>query len=273
MRNVNSDTITDAVIRSFVGIRPARQRALLSALVRHLHDLVRETELTHAEWSEAVAFITRCGAMTNEERSEFALLSDVLGISSLVDLVDAPEGMTEGSVLGPFYASDSPERPVGADLRPDGQGEPLLVSGTVSDVDGRPVTGAAIDIWQTAENGLYATQDVEQPNDALRCKMVCTEHGQFAFTTVRPGPYKVPEDGPVGYLLRAAGRTAWRPAHFHFLVMAPGHRKLTTEVFFEGDKWLEKDAVFGVRESLIVPIKNIDGQRKVDLLFRLAKLT
>jgi hydroxyquinol 1,2-dioxygenase len=193
----------------------------------------------------------------------------VLGLSSFVDMTDAPEGATEGSVLGPFYASDSPERPLGADLRPGGLGEPVWVHGRVQDAGGTPIRGAMIDMWQTAENGLYATQDGALPDDAFRCKMRCDDTGAFSFVTVMPGPYKVPDDGPVGELLRAGGRTAWRPAHFHFMVMAPGHRALTTEIFFEGDPYLGTDAVFGVRKSLIVAPQDKQGRRVIDLAFRL----
>jgi hydroxyquinol 1,2-dioxygenase len=169
MHDINRNTITEAVIRSFAGLRTQRQKQLLSALVHHLHDFARETRLSHAEWAEAIEFLVRCGEISGAHRNEFMLLSDVLGVSSLVDMVDAPAGTTESSVLGPFYASDSPERPVGADLRSDKLGQSLLVRGAVQDMHGDPLPNALIDMWQTAENGLYATQDPDQPSDALRC--------------------------------------------------------------------------------------------------------
>ncbi|MCB8877141.1 dioxygenase family protein [Acidisoma silvae] len=266
--DINPGNVTEKVIASFA-MTSAREQQLLTSLVSHLHGFARENRLTHEEWAKAVGFLFRCGEISDEKRDEFMLLSDVLGLSSFVDMTDAPEGATEGSVLGPFYASDSPERPVGADLRPDGVGEPVLVQGRVLDPDGRPIPGALIDMWQTAENGLYATQDQTLPDDAFRCKMRCDAEAGFSFVTVMPGPYKVPDDGPVGDLLHAGGRTAWRPAHFHFLIMAPGHRALTTEIFFEGDPYLGTDAVFGVRRSLIVAPLQDQGRRRVDLVFRL----
>jgi len=269
MAIVDRQSITEAVIASFAMSTPRRQM-LLAALVRHLHAFVRETSLTHAEWLEAVGFLFRCGQISGAQRDEFMLLSDVLGMSSLVDLIDAPEAATEGSVLGPFYASDSPELPVGADLRPDKGVRPLRVSGSVRDTAGGPIAGALIDMWQTSDTGRYATQDPDQADDAFRCKMRCTEAGGFAFITARPGAYKVPEDGPVGELLRAGGRTAWRPAHLHFRVMALGHQPLITEIFFGDDEWLEMDAVFGVRASLVKhPRETADGS-EMDIDFRLA---
>ncbi|MCB8881508.1 6-chlorohydroxyquinol-1,2-dioxygenase [Acidisoma cellulosilytica] len=266
--DIHPGNVTDKVIASFT-MKTAREKQLLASLVSHLHGFARENRLTHEEWAKAVGFLFRCGEISNEKRDEFMLLSDVLGLSSFVDMTDAPEGATEGSVLGPFYASDSPERPVGADLRPGGEGEPVLVRGRVLDAAGKPISGAMIDMWQTAENGLYATQDEALPDQAFRCKMRCDDAAGFSFVTVMPGPYKVPDDGPVGDLLHAGGRTAWRPAHFHFMILAPGHRALTTEIFFEGDPYLGTDAVFGVRKSLIVAPQEERGQKLVDLTFRL----
>lgn len=269
MAIVDRQSITDAVIASF-DISSPRQRALLEALLRHLHGFVRETRLSHDEWAAAVAFLVRCGRICDDRRDEFMLLSDVLGVSSLVDLIDAPDAATEGSVLGPFYASDSPEVPVGADIRPDKAVRALRVHGRVCDTAGRPLAGALIDMWQTSDQGLYATQDPDQTDDAFRCKMRCSPDGAFAFTTARPGAYKVPDDGPVGDLLRAGRRTAWRPAHLHFRVSAPGHQMLITEIFFHDDEWLEKDAVFGVRASLVrQPRETADGS-EMEVNFDLA---
>jgi hydroxyquinol 1,2-dioxygenase len=269
MAIVDRQSITDAVIASFALSTP-RERQLLEALVRHLHGFVRETALTHAEWAAAVGFLVRCGRICDDRRDEFMLLSDVLGVSSLVDLIDAPEAATEGSVLGPFYASDSPEVAVGADIRPDKAVPSLRVHGCVRDTSGRPLAGALIDMWQTSEQGLYATQDPNQVDDAFRCKMRCSPAGEYGFTTVRPGPYKVPDDGPVGDLLRAGRRTAWRPAHLHFRVSAPGHQPLITEIFFADDEWLQKDAVFGVRASLVQQPRNTANGGDMEVNFDLA---
>jgi hydroxyquinol 1,2-dioxygenase len=270
--DIHPGNVTEMVIASFA-MRTPREKQLLASLVSHLHSFARENRLTHEEWASGIAFLFRCGEISSDKRNEFMLLSDVLGLSSFVDMTDAPQGATEGSVLGPFYASDSPEVPIGADLRPQPAGPGLLVRGCVQDAEGHAVAGAAIDMWQTAENGLYATQDEAIPDTAYRCKMQCDADGGFGFVTVLPGPYRVPDDGPVGDLLRAGGRTAWRPAHFHFMVMAPGYRPITTEIFIDKDRYLGSDAVFGVRKSLIVaPHK--DGDRDVvELTFKLAAVT
>jgi hydroxyquinol 1,2-dioxygenase len=267
--DIHPGNVTEKVIASF-GMRSARETQLLTGLITHLHAFARETQLTHAEWAKAIGFLFRCGEISSAKRDEFMLLSDVLGLSSLVDMTDAPEGATEGSVLGPFYASDSPLLPMGADLRASATDEALLVRGALRSTRGGAAPGASIDMWQTNVNGLYATQDDAVPDDALRCKMRCAPDGTFHFTTVLPGPYMVPDDGPVGELLRAGGRTAWRPAHFHFLLQAEGHRPITTEIFIAEDPYLGSDAVFGVRKSLItVPVIE-NGKRVVDLSFTLA---
>jgi hydroxyquinol 1,2-dioxygenase len=270
--DIHPGNVTEKVIASF-RMPSARDRQLLAGLITHLHAFARENQLTHAEWAGAIAFLFRCGEISSDKRDEFMLLSDVLGLSSLVDMTDAPEGATEGSVLGPFYASDSPLLPMGADLRASSEDTALLVRGVVLSTHGDAAPGASIDMWQTNINGLYATQDDSVPDDALRCKMHCAPDGAFHFTTVLPGPYRVPDDGPVGELLRAGGRTAWRPAHFHFLLRAEGHRPITTEIFIADDPYLGSDAVFGVRKSLIVAPRLENGRPVIDLAFTLAPET
>jgi hydroxyquinol 1,2-dioxygenase len=267
--DIHPGNVTEKVIASF-HMQSERDSQLLAGLIKHLHAFARETQLTHAEWAKAIGFLFRCGEISSAKRDEFMLLSDVLGLSSLVDMTDAPEGATEGSVLGPFYASDSPLLPLGADLRASAEDQALLVRGVVRSTRGGTAPGASIDMWQTNVNGLYATQDDAVPDDALRCKMGCAPDGAFHFTTVLPGPYMVPDDGPVGDLLRAGGRTAWRPAHFHFLLQAEGHRPITTEIFIAEDPYLGNDAVFGVRKSLIVAPVTENGRTVVDLAFTLA---
>jgi protocatechuate 3,4-dioxygenase beta subunit len=252
MRYVDRDNITAAVLASFAGAKDARTRELVSKLVEHLHAYVREVKLTPAEWKAAIAFLRAAGEISDERRNEFILASDVLGISALVDLVNDPEGATPSSVLGPFHAEDSPLLPVGADLVKDNEGERVLVHGRVLDIQGRPLPGALIEFWQAAANGLYPAQDPAQPPDNLRLRMHADAQGRYAFATVKPAAYTVPDDGPVGDLLRAGGREAWRPAHFHFIVSATGHAPVVTELFPSDDPYLERDAVFGVRESLVV---------------------
>ena len=251
MRNITRDTITAAVTRSFDGIEDPRAKLLIARLIAHLHAYAREVELTPEEWKTAIDFLYRAGKTSNEGRNEFILASDVLGLSSLVDILQTGAGSTERSALGPFHAGGSRALETGGDLKRANSGEKMLVRGRVLDTRGRPLAGATLDFWQAAPNGLYWQQDPTQDPNNLRCTMRSDGEGRYAFTTVRPAPYKVPEDGPVGDLLRAAKRHAWRPAHFHFIVSAADHRTTTTELFFADDPYLDQDAVFGVREALV----------------------
>lgn len=252
MRNVTPDTITDAFLGYCADSTAPRLRTVLELFVRHLHAFAREAHLTHAEWNAAIDFLYRAGKISTPERNEFILTSDVLGLSSLVDMINTPAGATASSVLGPFHIADMPVLPWGADLIRDNAGDPVVVAGTVSDDAGRPLAGAQLDVWQTAANGLYSNQDPAQARDNLRFRMRCDEAGRFAFSSVRPAPYTVPSDGPVGDLLRATGRHPWRPSHFHFIVTAAGCRPLVTELFPADDRYLDEDAVFGVREDLVM---------------------
>lgn len=254
MRNITRDTITEAVTRSFSRIGDERTKLLITRLIAHLHAYAREVDLTPDEWKRAIDFLYRAGQISDEGRNEFILASDVLGLSSLIDMLQTGAGSTERSALGPFHAPDSPVLDVGGDLARANTGDKVLVRGCVLDGDGKGIAGATLDFWQAATNGLYWQQDPEQDRNNLRCTMAADHDGRYAFTTVRPAPYKVPYDGPVGDLLHAGKRSAWRPAHFHFIVEAAGFRPLTTELFFADDPYLDEDAVFGVREALIARI-------------------
>jgi len=253
MKNITRDNLSDTVKSSFAHIDDARQRHLVNRLVHHLHAFATETGLSHDEWREGIAFLHRMADISSPSRSEFTLLSDVLGLSSLVDLLAARPGATEGSVLGPFHTRGSPWVDNGSNLIRDNAGEPVLIQGRVTDTDGQPLANATIDFWQNADNGMYWQIDDSQPQDNLRCQIKVQADGRFELATIRPRPYLVPTDGPVGELLRVSHRDAWRPAHFHIIVEAPGYRSLITEVFDEADPWVDKDAVFGVRASLVRP--------------------
>ena len=255
MRNVSESTLTQAVVRSFDGAADPRFKTVIESLVRHLHAFAREVKLTPEEWKAGIDFLYRAGQISDEKRNEFILSSDVLGLSSLVDMLQSDTGATERSALGPFHSEGSPALAVGGDLKQANEGEVLLVHGRVLEESGQPVAGAQLDFWQAALNGKYWQQDPAQHPHNLRCRMTTGADGVYAFTTVQPAPYSVPYDGPVGDLLRAGGRHAWRPAHFHFIVGAKGFRALTTEVFFSGDTYLDSDAIFGVRESLVVTVE------------------
>jgi hydroxyquinol 1,2-dioxygenase len=253
MKNITRDNLTDTVKSSFVNVDGERQRHLINRLVHHLHAFASETGLSHDEWRDGIAFLHRMAEISSPSRSEFTLLSDVLGLSSLVDLLAARPGATEGSVLGPFHTRGSPWVDNGSNLINQNAGEAVLIQGRVTDTDGQPLANASIDFWQNADNGMYWQMDESQPQDNLRCQLKVQADGRFELATIRPRPYLVPTDGPVGDLLRVSHRDAWRPAHFHIIVEAPGYRSLITEVFDAADPWVDKDAVFGVRASLVRP--------------------
>ncbi len=252
MRDVTKDTITDAFLTYLGEETDERLRFLLTKLVRHIHDFVKETELTHEEWRKALELLYKAGEISDPERNEFVLFSDVLGLSSLVDMVNSSPDGTPSSVLGPFHILGAPELPVGGDMKNENVGDTVVVGGRVLTANGQPIEGAEIEIWQTADNGLYSNQDATQPGYNLRARMTTDTVGRYLFSTIRPAPYTVPDDGPVGELLHATGRHPWRPSHLHFIVTADGYRRLVTEVFPSDDPYLDQDAVFGVREELIM---------------------
>ena len=252
MRNVSKESITRAFLDYCGPGTTPRLRFILEKLVQHLHDFTRETNLTHAEWRKGLELLQKTGEKTDSERNEYVLLSDVLGLSSLVDMVNSPAEGTPSSVLGPFHIPGAPELAVGGDLKKDNEGGTVIFQGRVLSNDGAPVAGAELEIWQTSENGLYSNQDETKPEFNLRGHMAVGENGIYRFTTVRPAPYSVPDDGPVGELLHATGREPWRPSHLHFMVSAPGFKTLVTEVFPHDDPYIDRDAVFGVREELLI---------------------
>jgi catechol 1,2-dioxygenase len=247
------DELTATVLGSFASSPEPRRRELMEALVRHAHAFVREVAVTPAEWEAAIATATATGAITDERRQEFVLWSDALGISALVDAVAhaTPPGATEATVLGPFYVPGAPEREYGASLAQEPGGMPAWVHGCVLGVDGEPVPGAELDVWQNGADRLYAVQRAEGPEDHLRGRFRTREDGSYAFLAVRPTPYPIPDDGPVGAMLAANGRHPWRPAHIHMIVRASGYATLTTHLFDADSAYLDSDAVFAVKPSLI----------------------
>jgi protocatechuate 3,4-dioxygenase beta subunit len=255
------------VVASF-GAAPPRVRELAVGAVRHLHAFVAETVLSRAEWLAGIELLTRVGQACTDVRQEHILLSDVLGVSMLVEMLEqgVEDGVTEPTVLGPFYVAGSPERAFGASIvEHDSGGEPLTVQGTVRSLDGQPVAGARVDVWQTAATGLYAVQDTSQPPGNLRGVFTTDAAGAFRFETERPVDYTIPDDGPVGEILRATGRHNWRPAHIHLIVSAPGHRAVSTHVFDAASEHLGDDAVFGVRDSLVVSMDGAEARFDVVL--------
>jgi len=255
MRTVSKDTITQSFLDYMADDTDERLKFVLEKLAHHLHDFVRETNLTHDEWRKGLELMFKAGEISTPERNEFVLFSDVLGLSSLVDMVNSPDDGTPSSVLGPFHVLGAPDLPVGADMKGDNEGDAVVVAGRVLNNAGEPIEGAMLEIWQTAENGLYSGQDEAQPEYNLRARMKTDAEGRYLFSTIRPAPYTVPDDGPVGELLHATGRHPWRPSHLHFIVTAEGQKTLVTEVFPSDDPYLDEDAVFGVREKLIMEYK------------------
>jgi maleylacetate reductase len=245
--------VTAEVLASFAGAVSPRYREVAQSLVRNLHAFAREIRLTQDEWQFGIDFLTRAGHITDDRRQEFILLSDVLGMSMLTIGINAPvaAGATESTVVGPFFVAGAPETALGGDIANGAQGQPCYVSGTVSDTAGQPIAGARIDVWQSDEDGFY---DVQYPDGrtAARGWLRTGPDGAYRFWSVHPAPYPIPDDGPVGELLTAAGRGPMRPAHLHFRVHVPGYRPLVTHIFVAGDPYLDRDAVFGVKESLIV---------------------
>jgi len=260
MRNLTEANLTEAVLARTVGCEDARTRRMLQSIIRHLHAIVREVEPTPEEWLAAIRFLTETGKMCDEKRQEFILLSDTLGISMLVDAINnrMTAGGTESSVLGPFYVEGAPARERGTDLAAEDSGETATFRGRVLTPRGEPIAGAVLEVWQTAASGFYDIQDPSQPPMHLRGKFQTGADGRYEFHTLKPVSYPIPTDGPVGALLALQGRQPYRPAHSHFIVSAPGFRRLVTELFAEGDEQLDADPVFGVKSSLVVHFKS-DG--------------
>jgi len=248
------ETAADAVIESFAPDTSPRLREILVSLVGHLHAFARDVELTIPEWEQAIDFLTRTGHKSDDERQEFILLSDVLGLSMLVETISNRKfGVaTESTVLGPFHVVESPVRALGDNIDLVGSGTPCVVTGRVVSVDGTPLPGATLDVWQANDQGFYDVQQPDvQPRTNGRGLFTADENGEFWFRTVAPSYYPIPTDGPVGELLVATGRHAFRPAHIHFIVTAQGHRDLTTHIFVAGSEYIESDTVFAVKKSLV----------------------
>lgn len=256
MERMSPSDLTDEVVRRLDATPDPRLKEVMTALVRHLHAFAREVALTDEEWFAGIRFLTAVGHITDDVRQEFILLSDTLGLSSLVDLInhsDVESLTTEPTILGPFYVPESPERAHGASMvEYDDGGQAAILRGTVRDEAGNPVPGAIIDVWQNAATGFYAVQQPdEQPATNLRGCYTADAQGAYEIRTVRPVPYPIPDDGPVGDLLARTGRHPWRAAHIHAIVSAPGHDSLTTHLFDRESDYLDSDTVFGVKESLI----------------------
>lgn len=254
------DTSAATVIARNAAQDPRLQQ-VMEVIIRKLHEAVKEIEPTQDEWMRAILFLTETGQMCNEWRQEYILLSDVLGVSMLVDAINnrKPSGASESTVLGPFHVADAPELPMGSDICRDGKGEAMRVSGCILDTDGNPIAGAKIDVWQANDEGFYDVQQKGiQPDFNLRGVFRTGADGSYWFKGVKPKFYPIPDDGPVGKLLGALGRHPWRPAHLHYIIDADGFAPLVTHIFDPDDPYINSDAVFGVKESLLAKFNRVE---------------
>lgn len=246
-----------------------RLKEVMEVITRKLHEAVKEIEPTDEEWMEAIMFLTKTGQTCDDYRQEFILLSDILGVSMLVDAIQSrrPSGATENTVLGPFHVGDAPELEMGSDICLDEKGESMYVHGCVRDLDGNPLSGVRIDVWQANDEGFYDVQQRGvQPDFNLRGVFQTGEDGRYWFKAIKPRYYPIPDDGPVGQLLGKLGRHPNRPAHFHYLITLDGYQKLTTHIFDPDDDYINSDAVFGVKESLMAEFKRVDDLEKAEKL-------
>jgi hydroxyquinol 1,2-dioxygenase len=270
VRNLNQDTITQAVIARFANTPDPRLKEILTSLVQHLHSFAREVKLTEEEWLKGIEFLTATGHMCNDKRQEFILLSDTLGLSILTVAMnnDKPAGCTEPTVFGPFFLEDAPRYELGDDVANGAKGEPCLVSGTVKGLDGKPVPNALINVWQADADGNYDVQYAHLAHPQARGILHADDQGRFHFKTILAEAYPIPSDGPVGAMLKATQNHPWRPAHLHFMIEAPGYERLITHVFRNHDQYLDSDVVFGVRSTLIADwVKLPDGSYSLEYDF------
>lgn len=260
------DTSADVVIARNANSEDVRLKEVMEVITRHLHAAVKEIEPTQEEWFKAIMFLTDTGHMCNEWRQEFILLSDVLGVSMLVDAINnrKPSGASESTVLGPFHVDGAPELPLGSNICLDQKGEPMLVKGRILGTDGRPIANAKIDVWQANDEGFYDVQQKGiQPDFNLRGVFRTDTDGAYWFRGVKPKFYPIPDDGPVGKMLGALGRHPYRPAHLHYIIEAEGFEPLTTHIFDPDDPYIDSDAVFGVKQSLMAQFVPVTGAGKI----------
>ncbi|CAM2156659.1 intradiol ring-cleavage dioxygenase [Paraburkholderia tropica] len=262
-----TEASSEQAVNARMGVEvDARLKTVMASLVKHLHAFIKDVHLTQDEWESAIEFLTRTGQICGNERQEFILLSDTLGVSMLVDAINhrRPDGATENTVLGPFHVAESPQREMGACITLDGKGESCVFEGRVLDLQGNPVAGARLDVWSDNPEGFYDVQQPGvQPKWNNRGIFTTGADGAYRFVGIKPVSYPIPDDGPVGKMLAALGRHPYRPAHMHFIVTAPGFEKIVTHTFVGDDAYLKSDAVFGVKETLVAPFERVnDGSTR-----------
>lgn len=258
--SISEENSSDVVCATLQSDNP-RLNEVMASLIHHLHGFIREVEPSDTEWMQGIQYLTKVGLLCDDKRQEYILLSDTLGVTALKDCINnrKPQGATEATVLGPFYREGAAEMPLGSTIsRGEHDGEACAVRGRVTDLNGEPVAGALLDVWQNAATGFYESQDDSQPEMNLRGRFRTDENGSYYFHTVKPKSYPIPGDGPVGQLLSALGRHNFRPAHMHVIISAEGYEPVVTQFFDKEDEYIQSDAVFGVKDSLIVDFKKID---------------
>jgi hydroxyquinol 1,2-dioxygenase len=275
MSEYNQDKLTEEVVAAFAKASDPRLREIMTSLVKHLHAFAREVDLTPDEWLAGMRFLTETGQISTERRPEFILLSDVLGLSMMVvSLAQARASgqakgaieATEATVEGPFFWPGAPDVALGGDIAEGVPGEPTLYTGRVTDLDGQPLPGALLDIWSGDGDGKYDVQLSSEPQMRARGRLRTDAQGRYWFWSIRPSYYPIPDDGPVGVMMRATDRGINRPGHIHMMVSAEGHVPVTTHIFVANSPYLGEDAVFGKRDSLVVdfekhpPGKAVDGR-------------
>lgn len=270
MRNLDEHTITQAVLERFSNTPDPRLKEIIFSLVQHLHDFAREVRLTEEEWLEGIKFLTRAGHITDDKRQEFILISDTLGLSMLTVAMNnqKPDGCTEATVVGPFHVENAPHYNLGDDVGNGAIGAPCFVKGTIKGLAGEPVPGAHIEVWQSDEDGMYDVQKPDLDHAQGRGVLKADADGNYYFKSILAVAYPIPHDGPVGDMLVATKNHPWRPAHLHFMIKAPGYESLITHVFRHDDQYLDSDAVFGVRQSLITDwIQQPNGEYTLEFNF------
>ncbi|EUC27504.1 hypothetical protein COCCADRAFT_41786 [Bipolaris zeicola 26-R-13] len=264
LKDLTAENITENVHAINSQCSNPRLKYIFERAVTHLHELVREVRLTTDEWMAAILFLTKVGQISSETRQEFILLSDILGLSLLVDSIDhpKPQGSTQGTVLGPFHTHEAKNRDQGSLISHDPDGEPLLVLCTLKDVHGNPIPGAQIDVWETDSKGFYDVQHADRTGPDGRAVLTSDENGNFWFKAIVPVPYPIPHDGPVGKLLKLLNRHPYRPSHMHFMFKKEGYDPLITALYLKNDPYESTDAVFGVKDSLVVPLQRVENERQ-----------
>ena len=276
MKNLDPNTLTQAVIDRLANTPNPRLKEVLSSLVTHLHAFARDVHLTEDEWFQGIEFLTATGQKCTNTRQEFILLSDVLGLSMLTVAMqnNKPQGCTESTVFGPFHVPNAPQYENGADIANGASGQPCQVHGFIRGKDGEAIANATIDVWQADDEGYYDVQKEGLAHAQARGVLYSRTDGSYDFKSIVSEAYPIPTDGPVGNMLEATRRSEWRPAHLHFMIQATGYQTLITHVFRRGDKYLEADPVFGVRQSLIADwVPRSDGMTELTFDFILNPTT